>query len=81
VPSSPLVAVLQDYLSARPAAIQFDRATETEVADVERALGLKIPDTLRDVYLSIGNGAFGPGGGKTIGVGRSGYAAVKMLRS
>ena len=41
--------------------------------EAERVLGFRIPETLRDIYLSIGNGGFGPEGAAIIGIGRSGH--------
>ena len=39
------------------------RLAESEVAAVERELGLKFPETLRRLYTEIGDGGFGPGYG------------------
>jgi hypothetical protein len=38
-------------------------ATFEEVQMIESALGMKLPEDLRKVYLEVGNGDFGPGGG------------------
>lgn len=38
-------------------------ATEVEIVRVEARLGLRIPQVLRAIYASVGNGGFGPGYG------------------
>jgi SMI1 / KNR4 family (SUKH-1) len=38
-------------------------ATFEEIHELEEATGLKLPEELRRVYLEVGNGGFGPGGG------------------
>lgn len=39
------------------------RASEVAVRQAELALGIEIPPILRDVYLTVANGGFGPGYG------------------
>jgi hypothetical protein len=38
-------------------------ASAAELASVEARLGFALPELLRDIYLKIGNGGFGPGYG------------------
>ncbi len=59
--------------------------SEAEIADAEAALGFRLPDLLRTVYLHVGNGGFGPGYG-LIGLGGGatsdgGQSAVEMYVS
>ena len=37
--------------------------TEAGIADAEAQLGFALPDLLRDLYMQVGNGRFGPGHG------------------
>lgn len=49
--------------------------SERDVEEVEMRLGFPIPALLKAVYLTVGNGGFGPGrGGKIIGL-PGGYAS------
>jgi hypothetical protein len=73
--SKPLIILLRDFLNSQPTAIPTYPATQQDLKDAERVLGFKIPETLREIYLTIGNGGFGPGTcAKIVGVGESGYA-------
>jgi hypothetical protein len=52
----------------------FPPASPREIDDAERRLGLRIPDTLKIIYLRLGNGGMGPAGGRIIGL-ESGYSS------
>jgi hypothetical protein len=48
---------------AHSGAIKYPPLSEKAVADAERELGFALPPFLRELYLRIGNGGFGPRGG------------------
>lgn len=41
----------------------FPRVSAAQLRDAEAALGFQLPALLRDIYLNVGNGGFGPGSG------------------
>src|SRR3712207_2542113 len=47
-------------------------ATLEEIEAAEQKLGFKLPELLRELYLEVGNGGFGPSYG-LLGVGSSGW--------
>jgi len=53
--------------------IPFPPATRRQIEEAELGLGFPIPEILKVIYLSVGNGGFGPGrGGNIIGL-KGGY--------
>lgn len=41
----------------------FPPASPAQLADAERALGFALPNSMRELYLRVGNGGYGPGYG------------------
>ncbi|MEA2887316.1 MAG: hypothetical protein QOD11_1676 [Bradyrhizobium sp.] len=66
----------------------FPPASATQVAAAEAALGFQLPALLREIYMTVANGGFGPGcgllglqGGKTFHSGRQEWNAVELYHS
>jgi hypothetical protein len=51
-----------DGADAIPATV-FPVALPSQLEDAERALGFALPEVLRELYLRVGNGGYGPGYG------------------
>jgi hypothetical protein len=59
-------------LATQKRATPFPTADPSAVDEAEAALGFRIPDLLKAIYLNVGNGGFGPEGGTIIGL-RGGF--------
>ncbi len=57
------MALPQGLLQRLQALASHPPAAQDEVERAEAALGLPLPEPLRDLYLLVGNGGFGPGYG------------------
>lgn len=56
-----LIAKIKDFILSESIPLPFPVATEDAVREAEKALGFALPALLRDCYLEVGNGGFGPG--------------------
>jgi hypothetical protein len=80
-----LIARIKDRIADPSRANDGDRrqqeiaspVSETEICAAEEALGFRLPPLLRQLYLEIGNGGFGPGYG-LIGVPSPATAATRQ---
>lgn len=68
-----LIERIRGYATSRVTSLPYAPASEEAVGEAERGLGFYIPALLKDCYLSVGNGGFGPGYG-IIGV-EGGYVS------
>jgi SMI1-KNR4 cell-wall len=68
-----LLDKIYDHITDKRISIQYPPASEEVIVKAEKSLGFELPQLLRAVYKSIGNGGFGPAYG-IIGV-EGGHAA------
>jgi hypothetical protein len=66
---------IKAHALGQPRRILFPPAPQKHIGGAEAALGFPFPPLLKEIYLQVGNGGFGPGlGGSIIGV-DGGYAS------
>jgi hypothetical protein len=58
-----LIESIRSYAGSRTISFPFATASEVGVARAENGLGFPIPTLLKECYLKLGNGGFGPGYG------------------
>jgi len=68
-----IVQRMMDWITKQEMELEYPPVAEGAICDAERAIGHPIPIILRECYLKIGNGGFGPGYG-IIGL-REGYTS------
>lgn len=61
--SKDIVTRIKEHLTAKNVSIAFPATSREAVKTAETKLGFRIPTLLASLYLSIGNGGFGPGYG------------------
>ena len=63
-----VVARIKDRVISRTRVAPLVPATRVSVEQTEAKLGFSVPNLLKSLYLSVGNGGFGPGGGEIVGL-------------